>query len=82
MSSDIPDAMDQDDITLQDLQADEAGAAVQLPVSFEQLLSDGFPAGGGIEALLAISRMQHTDARSASLQYEYRKLLKAQQRPL
>jgi len=48
--------MNANEITFEDLLADEPACATS-PMTFKQLLADGFPYQGGPEALSAIQRM-------------------------
>jgi hypothetical protein len=71
--------MDVDDITFEDLLAGEP-ARPALPITFEQLLLDGFPHRGGLEGLAAIGSMPDPGPRLAGVRREYLQILKMQKR--
>lgn len=75
---DKPD-VDDDDITFDDLLDDEA--AGDTPMSFSQLLADGFPRDGGMAELAAIAQLPDPGKHLAALQRGYRQLLEKQRRP-
>jgi hypothetical protein len=73
----ILQAMDADDITFEDLMGGESGREAP-PMTFEQLLADGFPHRGGLEGLAAIERMPDPGPRLAAVQRGYLQILKIQ----
>jgi hypothetical protein len=70
--------MDAREISFEDLVQDEDSSASQLPSSVDQVLAEGFPVGGGLEALEAIAGMSPDSARHAALPRQYRQLLELQ----
>jgi hypothetical protein len=71
--------MDSDEITFEDLLADEpAGGAP--PMTFEQLLADGFPHKGGLAALAAIEHMADPGPQLSAVRRGYLEILKRQRR--
>ncbi|HEV3019740.1 MAG TPA: hypothetical protein VGY49_12040 [Burkholderiaceae bacterium] len=66
-----------DDITFEDLLTGEPAGA-QPPMTFEQLLADGFPHRGGLEGLAAIALMPDPEPRLAAVQRAYLQILKTQ----
>lgn len=70
--------MDDDDITFDDLLDDEPSSGP--PMSYSQLLADGFPRDGGMAALAAIARLPDPGKPLAALQRGYRQLLEKQRR--
>ena len=54
-------------ITFEDLMGGESARATP-PMTFEQLLADGFPHRGGLEGLAAIERLPDPGPRLAAVQ--------------
>jgi len=72
-------SMDGDEISFEDLLCDEP--ALSTPAtSFDQLLADGFPPNGGLEALAAIAGMEDPGPRLARVKLAYLEILKRQKR--
>jgi hypothetical protein len=71
--------MSVDDITFEDLLANEP-APVAPPLTFKQLLADGFPHEGGLAALAAIEQMEDPGEQFASVRRGYLQILKIQGR--
>jgi hypothetical protein len=69
-----------DDITLEELQADEPAVKTTAPLSFKQLLKEGFPYQGGMEALAAIERMPDPGPQFAEVRQRYLQILALQRR--
>jgi hypothetical protein len=69
--------MNADEITFEDLLADEPACATS-PMTFKQLLADGFPYQGGLEALSAIQRMPDPGPELVAVQHGYLQILKMQ----
>ena len=70
--------MDAREISYDDLVLDDEGSGTATPTSVEQLLADGFPRGGGLEALEAIAQLEAQGARQAALAGQVRQLLQEQ----
>jgi hypothetical protein len=68
-----------DDITLEDLMAGEP-SRVRPPVSFQQLLKDGFPYQGGLEALAAIEQMPDPGPQLGDVRQGYLQIVAMQKR--
>ena len=77
-SSDDKPEVDDDDITFDDLLDDEPTGGQ--PMSFSQLLADGFPREGGMAELAAIAQLPDPGKHLAALQRGYRQLLEKQRR--
>jgi hypothetical protein len=71
--------MGTDDITFDDLLGGEPGG-VAPPMTFKQLLADGFPRHGGLEGLAAIEQMADPGPQFAEVRQEYLQILKIQRR--
>ena len=72
-------SVDGDEISFEDLMRGDPVPATP-PTSFEQLLADGFPPHGGLEALAAIARMEDPGPRLARVRQAYLEILKRQKR--
>ena len=71
--------MGAEEITFEDLLESEPAFA-EAPGSLRQLLVDGFPPHGGLEALTAIEKISDSDPQLASVQRGYLQLLEMQKR--
>jgi len=69
--------MDADEITFEDLLAEEPGSPAPAS-SFAQLLADGFPHKGGLAELAAIVQLPDPGPKSAALRQSYRQILEGQ----
>jgi hypothetical protein len=67
------------EITFEDLLGDEPGRAGP-PMSLRELLANGFPRHGGLEALAAIEQMADQDPRLAEVRQRYLQILELQRR--
>ncbi len=67
------------EITFEDLLDDQL-ACVAPPLTFEQLLVDGFPHQGGLEALAAVEQMADPGPQLAEVRRGYLQILKMQRR--
>ncbi len=77
--ADISTVSDADDITYNELLGDErAGSGA--PASLAELLSDGFPCGGGMGTLAALATLPDTGSHHAGLRQKVRSILELQQR--
>jgi hypothetical protein len=77
--ADDPDAMGADEITFEDLLADEPACGAP-PATFKQLLADGFPHQGGLAGLAAIEQMEDPGPQLAAVRQGYLQILKMQRR--
>jgi hypothetical protein len=68
-----------DDITFEDLLAGDP-ACVAPPVTFQQLLVEGFPYKGGLEGLASIEQMADPGPQLAEVRQGYLQILKMQRR--
>jgi hypothetical protein len=79
LPADDPGAMGIDDITFEDLLADEPDRGGR-PMTFKQLLADGFPHKGGLEGLATIEQMRDPGPQLAEVRRQYLQILKMQRR--
>lgn len=67
---------DDDDITFDDLLDDEPASTG--PASYAQLLTDGFPSGGGLAELTAIAALPDPGRQLSALQRGFQQILEKQ----
>ncbi len=73
--------MGAEEVTFEELLAAEP-ARLGAPVSFKELLADGFPCHGGLEGLAAIERLPDPGPQHADLRRKYLQLVELQKRGL
>jgi hypothetical protein len=71
--------MGTEDINFEDLLAGEPGCGAP-PMTFKELLADGFPLHGGLEGLEAIEKMADPGPELAEVRQGYLRILKIQRR--
>jgi hypothetical protein len=78
--AEVPDAMGVDDITFEELLAGEPTLRPTEPMSFKQLLKEGFPYQGGLERLALIEQMPDPGPQLAEVRRSYLQILEMQRR--
>ena len=69
-----------DDITFEELLTDEPAVKSSTPMSFKQLLKEGFPCQGGLERLALIEQMPDPGPQLADVRRGYLQILALQKR--
>jgi len=71
--------MGAEEVTFEELMAAEP-ARLEAPMSFKQLLADGFPSHGGLERLAAIEQMPDPGPQFAEVRRRYLQVLEIQRK--
>jgi hypothetical protein len=77
---DVADAMGAEEISFEDLLGEEEAPPARPPASLRELLTEGFPCHGGLDALAAIESMSDPDPRMAEVRKGFLQMLEAQRR--